>query len=161
MRPKSFDPARIRRAVKDARQLLAAAGERGQQDLTRALLLQGILSGDAVAASIAERQRLQKANLRLRQRLTHARLRTERAKAQLLERAATRPTPLQGLALVNALREIYGIPPLPLLPPAELTTEFQVTAEIVPPVSPETRSDPPVRAEKEIEKHPNSPPAPK
>ena len=161
MKRAPFDAARVKNAITAARQLLAAAGEHGQQDLTRALLLQGILSGDTVAAAIAERQRLQKENLRLRQRLTFARLRTERAKASLLERAATRPTPLQGLDLVNALREIYGIPPLPLLPPAELTTEFEVTAEIVPPVSPETRSDPPVRAEKEIEKHPNSPPAPK
>lgn len=161
MKHAPFDPARIKAAVTRARQLLRAAGESGQQDLTRALLLQGILSGDTVAAAIAERQRLQKENLRLRQRLTYAKLRTERAKAIMLEKATAAPTRLTGLNLVNQLREIYGIPPLPLLPAAQVNTEPEVTAEIVPPVSPEHRSDPPVRAAKEIEKDPEIPPAPK
>ena len=53
MKHAPFDPARIKAAVTRARQLLRAAGESGQQDLTRALLLQGILSGDTVAAAIA------------------------------------------------------------------------------------------------------------
>jgi len=155
MKPAPFDPHRVKAAITAARQLLRAAGEHGQQDLTRALLLQGILSGDTVAAAIAERQRLQKENLRLRQRLTFARLRTERAKAIMLEKATAAPTRLTGLALVNELRAIYGLQPELLLPAAE------ITAEIVPPVSLQQGSDPPVRPEKQIEKDPNSPPAPK
>lgn len=155
MKPAPFDANRVKTALTHARQLLRAAGARGQQELTQALLLQGILSGDVVSASIAQRQRLQKANLRLRQRLTYARLRTERAKAQLLERTLTRPTPLQGLDLVNQLREIYGIAPLPLLPAAP------VTAEIVSPVSLPEGPDPPTEEQKESEKEPQIPPAPK
>jgi hypothetical protein len=161
MKRAPFDTHRVKTAITAARQLLRAAGEHGQQDLTRALLLQGILSGDTVAAAIAERQRLQKENLRLRQRLTFARLRTERAKASLLERAATRPTPLQGIELINQLRAIYSLAPLPLLPAPEVNRELEVNAEIVPPVSLETGSDPPVRGPKEIQKDPEIPPAPK
>ena len=154
MKPAPIDAARVKAAITAARQLLRAAGEHGQQDLTRALLLQGILSGDTVAAAIAERQRLQKENLRLRQRLTFARLRTERAKALILEKAATAPLPLTGLDLVNRMREIYALPPL-ALPPAPA-----VEAQIVSPVSLPQDSGPPVRGPKEIENQPNSPPAP-
>jgi len=155
MKPAPFDAHRVKTAITAARQLLRAAGEHGQQDLTRALLLQGILSGDTVAAAIAERQRLQKENLRLRQRLTFARLRTERAKAIILEKASAGPNQLVGEALVNQVRAMYGLQPDLLLPAAE------ITAEIVPPVSLQQGADPPVRGPKEIENEPNSPSAPK
>jgi len=143
MKNHQTDTTRVKSAIHRARTLLKAAGHHGQEDLTRALLLQGILSGDVISASIAERQRLQKENLRLHQRLTHAKLRTERARAIILEKASTVPTALLGLELVNRMREIYALPPL-ALPPAPV-----VEAEIVSPVSPETRShpDPPDQSE--------------
>ena len=132
--------------------------KRGDREaLTGAVLIQGILSGDVVSASIAERQRLQKENLKLRQRLTHAKLRTERAKAVLLERASIDRPALVGDALMHELYGIYGMD----YRPHRALPEPAVEAEIVPTVSavpPENCPDPPVREEKETDLPPRTAP---
>ena len=139
---------RIETALRDARALLRRAGTRGGQQLAQATLLQGILSGDVLAASMHERQRMQRENLRLRQRFAHVRLRTEQAKAKLLELAAVQPTKLIGDALMEHIADIYGLEwkARPQLPAAQV--EAQVVP-IVPPVSPENRADQPVIEKKE------------
>jgi hypothetical protein len=92
-------------------------------------MLQGILSGDIMAAMVHTRQRLQNENLRLRRRITMSRLKTEEAKARLLSieadrRARPEPTAREVLEQVRA---IYGLPQAtqPLLPaPADAVAEI-------------------------------------
>ena len=101
------------------------AGDR--EALVEATMLQGILSGDVIAASIAARARLQREHLQLRRRLAYSRIKTESAKQRLLDvevEVRTRPQP-DLRTMVNRMREIYGLPPIPspLLP--------EVAAEIV------------------------------
>ena len=102
-------------------------------------MLQGVLSGDVMAAAVVTRQRLQRENLRLRERLTRARIRTEEAKVKLLDIEAevrTRPE-LPMYEIVNRMRAIYGLLPVaqPALLPAVETTVTEILQE--PPTSPD------------------------
>jgi hypothetical protein len=104
----------------------------GDEDaLAQATMLQGILSGDVIAASMHARQRLQNENLRLRRRLTHVRIKTEEAKRRLLE-AETDRSQVSGeitAIQINRIREIYGLEPQRLLPPAREITAFPIPTE--------------------------------
>ena len=102
-------------------------------------MLQGVLSGDVMAAAVVTRQRLQRENLRLRERLTRARIKTEEAKYQLLNiesEVRSRPQ-LDPYEILTRVRAIYGLLPVAraaLLPPAE-TTAIEILQE--QPTSPE------------------------
>lgn len=90
-------------------------------------MIQGVLSGDVMAATFISKQRLARENTRLRRRITFARLRTEEAKRRLLDIEADRrerPDP-DPVTMINRIREIYGMRPLPLLanPTAEIISE--------------------------------------
>ena len=118
--------ARVKKAIKNARAILNQVKKGDANALAQATMLQGLLSGDVMTAAIAERQRLQRENLKLRQRLTHAKMRTERAKAVLLEKAAAPQERLTPPELLAKLREIYGFQPFEepkALPPAVVTIE--------------------------------------
>jgi hypothetical protein len=96
-------------------------------------MLQGVLSGDVMAAAIITRQRLQHENLRLRERLTRARIRTEEAKHHLLNiesEVRSRPAP-DAFEMVNRMRAIYGMLPIerPALLPAAETTAIEILQE--------------------------------
>ncbi|MBI4166223.1 MAG: hypothetical protein HY508_10880 [Acidobacteria bacterium] len=101
----------------------------GDEDvLIQATLMQGLLSGDVMAASIRARLKLQRENQAMRRRLTMSRIRTESVKQRLLtveaERREKPDEPLQ--VTLNKIREIYGLKPInpPLLPAAQVTAEF-------------------------------------
>lgn len=112
---------RLRKAIRNARQMQRVLRSGDEDVLAKATLLQGVLSGDVIAASIQARQRLQRENLHLRRRIATARLKTELVKQRLLEAEAQRierhePTPI---VVLNSIREVYGLPPhreLPALP---------------------------------------------
>jgi len=91
----------------------------GDEDvLIQSTLMQGLLSGDVMAASIRARLKLQRENQSMRRRLTMSRIRTENVKQRLLAIEADRrekpDTPLRDV--LYKIREIYGLnetnPPL-------------------------------------------------
>ncbi len=146
--PAQVDPvSRLREAIKNARRLSRELKTGDEDLLAKATMLQGVLSGDVIAASIHARARLQRENLRLRARLTHARLKTEAAKQILLDaeaRRTTQTTLMTGDAL-QRIRDIYGLSeprPVPALPPIE--------AEPLPALPPATLE--------EVSKPDNTPP---
>lgn len=118
---------RLKNAIREARKMQSVLKAGDEDALASTMLLQGILSGDVMAASFHVRQRLQRENLRLRRRLNMARIKTETAKVRLLEIEATaRSRPASSpFELMNHIREIYGLPPVhqPLLPQSTITAE--------------------------------------
>lgn len=94
-------------AVAEAREILEGISEAGKRDLLEATILQGVASGDVMAAAVATRLRLQNENLRLKVRLNRWKEKRERIRAEILERSnkdqPTRET------LVQAIREVYGL----------------------------------------------------
>jgi hypothetical protein len=101
----------------------------GDEDaLIQSTLLQGLLSGDVVAASIRARLKLQRENQTMRRRLTMSRIRTEQVKQKLLgiEADARSKPAAPWYETVNHIREIYGLPAVnpPLLPAAQVTAEI-------------------------------------
>ncbi len=116
--------ARLKEAVAKAREYKRILQKGDKDALAEAVLLQGIISGDVISASILTRQKMQRENLRLRQRLAVQKLRESRAQQRLLEVTADRAERKQSPAdLIRTIREIYGLPPRPIeikaLPPAE------------------------------------------
>lgn len=104
---------RIKNAINTARNLLRAFKRGDAKAITEATILQGILSGDVTAASVAVKLKLQRENLRLRQLLTRSRLigeelkqRITRKQGDLLER-----TKLTHAQRLDAVRSIYGLNP--------------------------------------------------
>lgn len=95
----------------------------GDEDaLAQATMLQGVLSGDVIAASMHARHRLQRENLQLRRRLTLARIKTEAAKQILFEAEAHRSEATGEITAlqIQRIREVYGLENHPFLqlPPA-------------------------------------------
>ncbi len=115
--PEPADPARVgdrlRNAIQIARRLQRSLKKGDEDALAKSTLLQGVLSGDVVAASIHARQRLQRENLQLRRRLTLARLKTEHAKRLLIEAETARS--MKGTeftqATIDEIKAIYGLAP--------------------------------------------------
>lgn len=134
---------RIRQGLAQARRIVRLV-KRGDEDmLARATLLQGVLSGDVVAASIHARQRMQRDILRLKTRLAHEHLRTEQVKRRLLEAQVEtiEHADLTGTAIAR-IYEIYGLQPpreKPALPPADVTA---VPAPLPSPPSQKSHADP-------------------
>jgi hypothetical protein len=126
----ALDPTeRITAALVAARRLARLVKSGDEDLLARATLLQGVLSGDVVAASIHTRQRMQREILRLKTRLAHAHLKTESVKQRLLEIEADRfeHADLPGTTLTR-IYEIYGLKPpreTRALPAATVTVEAQ------------------------------------
>jgi len=123
----ALDPTeRITAALVAARRIARLVKSGDEDMLARATLLQGVLSGDVVAASIHTRQRMQREILRLKTRLAHAHLKTEAVKQRLLEAEASKieQAELPGHFL-NRIREIYGLAPVTTLqlPAASVTIE--------------------------------------
>jgi hypothetical protein len=116
---------RLRKAIQIARQMQRQLKAGDEDALAQATLLQGVLSGDVIAASIHARQRLQRENLRLRARLTHARLKTEAAKQLLLQAEASRSIRTQDMNedAYRRIRDLYGLDTQPFhaLPAANVT----------------------------------------
>jgi len=127
--------------IKKAHQLIDSLKTGDREAIAEATMLQGVLSGDVMAASIITRQRLQRENLRLRERLTRARIRTEQAKVKLLDiegELRSRP-PQDPYQIVNSVRAIYGLLPVerPALLPAIESTATEIIEE-----SPESPDNP-------------------
>lgn len=126
----ALDPTeRIQAALAQARRIARLVKSGDEDMLARATLLQGVLSGDVVAASIHARQRMQREILRLKTRLAHAHLKTEAVKQRLLEIEADRfeHADLPGQTLTR-IYEIYGLKPPALsraLPASTVTVEAQ------------------------------------
>jgi len=124
--PQADPTERITAALAAARRIARLVKSGDEDMLARATLLQGVLSGDVVAASIHTRQRMQREILRLKTRLAHAHLKTESVKQRLLEAEASKieQAELPGHFL-NRIREIYGLPPVTTLqlPAASITIE--------------------------------------
>jgi hypothetical protein len=113
------ETARLQEGIRKARCMVESLQKGDREALTEATILQGILSGDVVAASIAQRQRLQAEVLRLRARIVRARLKTEEAKRRYLESEIThrdRQVAI-GEETFRRIREIYGIEPRQLPAP--------------------------------------------
>jgi hypothetical protein len=131
--------ARWRDGIRKAHQLINTLKKGDREAIAEATMLQGVLSGDVMAAAVVTRQRLQRENLRLRERLTRARIKTEEAKYQLLNiesEVRSRPQ-LDPYEILTRVRAIYGLLPVAraaLLPPAE-TTAIEILQE--QPTSPE------------------------
>lgn len=121
---------RIRAALEQARSV-ARLVKRGDEDmLARATILQGVVSGDVVAASIHARQRMQREILRLKTRLAHAHLKTEAVKQRLLEAEATTIEHAELPAqMMMRIREIYGLPQREI----HQLAAADLTAEAIPP----------------------------
>lgn len=105
--------SRLQSAIKKAGEMRdqLKKGNMGIEELATATLLQGIVSGDVISASIITRQRLQRENLRLRARLTNQKLRESHAKERLLQATAEKAErQLSREELTARIREIYGLP---------------------------------------------------
>lgn len=104
---------RVKQAIATAAFLKKAITRTGiTQELAEATLLQGILSGDVAAASIATKVRLMNENLRLRQRLTASRLRSEQVKQAILRNELSRSKrhpPKTQDQIISSIRAIYGL----------------------------------------------------
>ena len=103
----------MKSAIRKARQLKAILRAGDEDALADSMLLQGILSGDVMAASFHVRQRLQRENLRLRRRLNMARIKTEAAKVRLLEIELYNRSKEPELVetTLNKIKQIYGLAP--------------------------------------------------
>ena len=112
--------SRLRSAIRKARQMQRVLQAGDEDVLIQSTLMQGLLSGDVMAASIRARLKLQRENQTMRRRLTMARIRTEGVKQKLLEvEVISRSRPeVSLLDTMNRIREIYGLRPMnqPLLP---------------------------------------------
>ena len=125
------DPARVvsrlKNAIRKARQMQHVMKEGDEDVLIQSTLIQGLLSGDVMAASIRARLKLQRENQRMRRRLTLSRIRTEEVKQRLLsvEADAREKPPRPWHETLNVIREIYGLAPMnqPLLPQSSITAE--------------------------------------
>ena len=113
------DPAaRLRSAIRKARAMQRVLKSGDEDVLIQSTLMQGLLSGDVMAASIRARLKLQRENQSMRRRLTMSRIRTENVKQRLLAIEADRrekpDTPLRDV--LYKIRVIYGLnetnPPL-------------------------------------------------
>ena len=136
------DPTeRIKAALRQARRIARLVNSGDEDMLARATLLQGVLSGDVVAASIHARQRMQREILRLKTRLAHAHLKTESVKQRLLEAEASKieQAELPGHFL-NRIREIYGLPPVILKALPEATITIEAIQDQVPEPQPSQKS---------------------
>lgn len=110
-------------------------------DLANATLLQGIISGDVISASIVTRQRLQRENLRLRQRLAVQKLRESRAQERLLTITAQKTERQESHAtLMSRIRNIYGLEATLIQAP---TPQLPEHTEIPPKNSPTLPQDKP------------------
>lgn len=103
--------SRLKFAIKKARQMQSTLKAGDEDALTQATLLQGILSGDVMAASFHARQKLQRENFLLRRRLTMSRIKTETVKQRLLAIEANRRERPETPGWVIALKvaDIYGL----------------------------------------------------
>lgn len=115
----SGEASRLHSAIIKAREMKAILRRGDADDLAQATLLQGIISGDVISASIITRQRLQRENLRLRERLAVQKLRESRAQERLLQLTADKAEQqINHAEIVSRVREIYGLQPFanPQLP---------------------------------------------
>jgi hypothetical protein len=121
-------PTQVRAAVERAKQILAKLRDGDADALTQATILQGVIAGDVLSAMFVARQRLQRENLALRNRIARARIKTEAVKQRLLSiEADNRSLPPQDpVVIINNIRALYGLPPTnpPLLSAPQITTEI-------------------------------------
>ncbi len=105
--------SRVKSAIATAAFLKKAISQSGlTADLAEATLLQGILSGDVQAAAISTKVKLMNENLRLRQRLTASRLRSEQVKQEILhtELLRSKRNPAQTHEeIISRIKAIYGL----------------------------------------------------
>lgn len=111
---------RVKVACQEAKRIMGVLESGDVEALVQATLLQGVASGDIIAASITAKLRLQNENLRLKQRLEKTKLAIQQQKLRAMEKLnSTEATPQQ---LLGEIAKIYGL--APAISPSYMPSNF-------------------------------------